>query len=106
MLRWLKLVAKLPLAVVEPTLIYTIKSLCFALCFELVIAHATHSLYSLIINYTARIITFPKSSDPTVYCNFVTTLQFPYLKSSSKCECTLKMPKFPFLILVTEENVR
>lgn len=54
MLHWLRLVEKFALAVVEPTLIYTIKSLCFAYHFELVIAHARHSLYCLIINYTVR----------------------------------------------------
>lgn len=60
MLHWLKLVEKLALAAVEPTLIYTIKSLSFAHRFELVITHARHSLYCLIINYTVRIIAFPK----------------------------------------------
>lgn len=57
-------------AIVEPTVIYTIKSPCFARNLELVIAQARLSLYSLIINYTVRIVAFLKEVTLTLTCNY------------------------------------
>lgn len=74
MLHWLKPVAKTSPGSSGTNVIYTIKSLCFADCFQLVIAHDRHGFILLNNKLDSKM----------------------YLTSSSKCQYILNILLFSF----------